>query len=77
MGDSVWGHLGQDLVIRLVLDAAVGDAPDVAQQVLVALRRAAGEQAAGVDGAQSDDALRPRVQLPKSCDIGALRPPGI
>jgi len=60
-------RLRHDGLGRLVHDAAVGRAADVAQQLLPALRRAPGEQAAAVDRAERHHHLAARVQLPKAC----------
>ena len=60
-------HLHEDGVVALRHDGAVEGAADVAQQLLVALRGATGEEAAAVDGAQCCDALAARVQLPEPC----------
>lgn len=56
-----------NLLIALALNCAICYAPNVAQQVLIPLRRSSREKTAGVDCAQRHNALSAGMELSKAC----------
>ena len=70
-----WACLLDNLILILRENGAVGNATNVAQQLLLAVWGPAWEQATAVDGTQCCNALTPWMQLAKSyASVFRIRP---